>query len=52
MYFPPVSIMMEARVRLSLGSLDVQTGQLHPTMGTPVEVPLPRMVIFMRLNSL
>ena len=31
--------------RLSLGSSEVHTGQMHPIRGTPVLVPDPRMVI-------
>jgi len=31
--------------RLSLGSSEVHTGQMHPMRGTPVLVPDPRMVI-------
>jgi hypothetical protein len=35
------------------GSDDVQTAQRHPSVGTPIEVPLPRTMIsaFMRLAS-
>jgi hypothetical protein len=29
-----------------LGSDDLHTAQSHPTMGTPVEVPVPRKVTF------
>jgi hypothetical protein len=46
-YLPAVSTMIEARVRLSRGSPEEQTEQPQPTIGTPVEVPLPRIVIFM-----
>ena len=35
---------MEERVRLSRGSSDWQTGQVQPIIGTPCEVPEPRMV--------
>ena len=35
----------EGRVRTFLGSEEVQTAQLHPIKGTPVEVPHPRIVI-------
>jgi hypothetical protein len=38
---------MEALVLLSFGSEDEQTGQLQPTIGTPVDVPQPRIMIFM-----
>ena len=36
---------MLGRVRLSRGSVDEQTAQSHPIMGTPWEVPVPRKVI-------
>jgi hypothetical protein len=42
--------MIEARVRLSRESSEEQTRQLQPTIGTPVDVPLPRMVIFITVN--
>src|ERR1039457_64529 len=51
MFLPPVSISMEERDLLSRGSSDAQTVQLHPTMGIPVDVPLPRMVIFTQSSS-
>src|SRR5438067_1270894 len=34
----------EVRMRLSRGSFEVQTGQRHPMVGTPMEVPEPRTV--------
>src|SRR6478735_7618135 len=34
----------EGRVRRSRGSCDVQTRQSQPRVGTPMEVPLPRIV--------
>jgi hypothetical protein len=37
---------MELRSLLSLGSADVQTGQLQPIMGTPWDVPVPKNVTF------
>ena len=42
----------DARVRLSRGSSELQTRQLQPTIGTPVEVPHPKIVIFMPVNFL
>ena len=36
------SMATEGRRRWSRGSLEVQTRQLHPRVGTPMEVPLPR----------
>ncbi|GAB4347840.1 MAG: hypothetical protein Kow0099_30080 [Candidatus Abyssubacteria bacterium] len=39
---------MEARVRLFLGFSDVQTGHVHPMTGTPIEVPDPMRIIFIR----
>ena len=42
--FPWIS--SEVRVRRSRRSLDLQTRQLQPTIGTPVEVPLPRIIAF------
>src|SRR5450432_1366191 len=41
---PPYSNMMEGRVRLSCGSVDRQTAQSQPSVGTPMEVPLPSTV--------
>ena len=32
-------------MRRSLGSLEVQTWQLHPSVGTPMDVPLPKKTI-------
>jgi hypothetical protein len=37
---------MLVRNLLSLGLVDVQTGQLQPIIGMPVLVPVPRNVIF------
>ena len=34
----------EGRIRRSRGSVEVQTRQSHPSVGTPIEVPLPRIV--------
>jgi len=36
--------MMEQRSRLSLGSADRQTLQLHAITGTPSDVPVPNIV--------
>lgn len=36
----------DARKRLSRGSVEVQTGQVQPISGTPVEVPLPNILSF------
>src|ERR1700692_3178139 len=41
---PSYSSMMEGRVRGSWGSLEWQTAQSHPSVGTPMDVPLPRTV--------
>src|SRR6185369_9676328 len=46
MYLPLFSTSREALVLLSLGSEEEQTAHLHPTIGTPVDVPLPRIVNF------
>ena len=42
----------EARRRLSLGSAERQTAQLHPTIGTPEEVPEPSIVSLVFILSL
>src|SRR5438477_7213317 len=41
---PSYSIMMEGRVRRSRGSVERQTAQSHPNVGTPMDVPLPSTV--------
>src|SRR5215471_18777950 len=41
---------MEGRVRRSRGSLEWQTAQSHPIIGTPWDVPVPRRVI-LRFND-
>jgi hypothetical protein len=41
--------MTELRKRLSLGSFDWHTEHEQPTTGTPVDVPVPRKVIFISL---
>src|SRR5579864_3232853 len=41
---PSNSSMIEGRVRRSWGSLEWQTAQSHPRVGTPMEVPLPNTV--------
>ena len=38
----------DARKRLSRGSADVQTGHVQPISGTPVDVPLPNIVSFIK----
>ena len=38
---------MDALVRLLRGSADMQTGQAHPIIGTPWDVPLPRTITSM-----
>ena len=43
---PFTSTNPEQRKRLSCGSWLVHTSHWHPTYGTPVEVPLPNIVIF------
>src|ERR1700735_2421610 len=47
---PAYSSMIEGRVRRSCGSLEWQTGQAQPSVGTPMDVPLPSTVsvAFMR----
>jgi hypothetical protein len=35
---------MEGRVRRSRGSLEWHTAQSHPSVGTPIDVPLPSTV--------
>ena len=43
--FSPLKLIRaELRSRLSFGSVEVQTAQSQPDMGTPVEVPEPRIV--------
>src|SRR5579863_1586141 len=37
---------MDGRVRLSRASVDVHTAQWQPSVGTPIDVPEPRMVSF------
>lgn len=41
---PSVWMSSDALVLLSRGLVDEHTRQLHPTMGTPVDVPEPRIV--------
>src|SRR6266446_790077 len=45
-FWPPREISREGRSLLSWGSLDLQTRQGHPSVGTPMEVPDPSTVIF------
>src|SRR5207237_4068961 len=44
------SIRIDGRVRRALGSVDRQTRQSQPIIGTPCDVPVPRSVI-LRLNN-
>src|SRR5258708_18407842 len=41
---PAYSIITEGRVRRSCGSLEWQTAQSQPSVGTPMDVPLPSTV--------
>ena len=41
------SIIAEGLSLLSLGSVEVQTGQSHPTIGIPCDDPVPNIVILM-----
>src|ERR671921_573233 len=43
---PSVSTAAPTRLRLSRGSAEWQTAQLHPSCGTPKLVPVPRNVSF------
>ena len=45
-FWPPRERRMEGRRRLSCGSFEWQTRQGQPSVGTPIEVPEPRTVIF------
>ena len=45
-----VSTKRDVRSRESRGSWLVQTGHVQPISGTPVEVPVPRKVIFIFLG--
>ena len=46
-----VSTNTDVRSRESRGSWLVQTGHVQPVSGTPVEVPVPRKVIFIFLGQ-
>ena len=46
MRFPSVSTKTDVRSRLSRGSVLVHIGHVQPVSGTPVDVPVPRNVIF------
>jgi hypothetical protein len=50
MFFPLKVIRAELRSRLSLGSFELHTAQSQPDIGTPVEVPEPRMVRIIELS--
>src|SRR5580658_966161 len=41
---PSYSSMMDGRVLRSCGSLEWHTAQSHPSVGTPIDVPLPSTV--------
>ena len=45
---PACSISTDTRRRLSRGSSDVHVSQLHAIEGTPVDVPVPKKVSFIR----
>src|SRR5438034_5032182 len=45
-----ISMRIDGRVRRSRGSVDRQTAQSHPIIGTPCDVPVPSSVI-LRLND-
>src|SRR5919109_3095539 len=47
---PPSCTTAPLRVRLSLGSVERQTGQSQPIWGTPNDVPVPRKVSRIVLN--
>src|SRR5262249_8935699 len=52
---PSYSTSTDGRVRRSCGSEEVHTRQLHPIVGTPIDVPLPstvRMAFISRLSLL
>jgi hypothetical protein len=48
---PFTSIMAEVRIRLSRSSSEMQTGQSQVMTGTPMDVPVPKNVIFNRLSG-
>src|SRR5918995_4503808 len=50
MVAPPACTTAPLRVRLSLGSVERQTGQSQPIWGTPNDVPVPRKVSRIVLN--
>src|SRR5438105_15094434 len=45
-FWPSRDKRMEGRRRLSCGSVELQTRQGQPSVGTPIDVPEPRTVIF------
>src|SRR5918996_6569113 len=47
---PPSCTTAPVRLRLSLGSVERQTGQSQPIWGTPNDVPVPRKVSRIVLN--
>src|SRR5438445_12462485 len=48
---PACSIRTETRSRLSRGSSDVQVSQSQAIEGTPVEVPVPKKVSFIKVKN-
>lgn len=48
-FWPSRERRMEGRRRLSRGSAEAQTRHGQPSVGTPIEVPEPRTVIFSRV---
>ena len=50
MRLPSVSTKTDVRSRLSRGSVLVHIGHVQPVSGTPVDVPVPRKVIFILLR--
>src|SRR5438128_11138985 len=49
--WPPCSIRTETRRRLSRGSSEMHVSQSHAIEGTPVEVPVPKKVSRISLES-
>jgi len=48
---PSSSMYTDGRERLSRGSVDPQTAQRQPIMGTPCDVPVPRKVIRTKVGT-
>jgi hypothetical protein len=51
MRFPSASTITDVRNLLSFWSVDLQTSQLQATTGIPCEVPVPRKVSTIEINS-